>query len=97
MSFASTRVRALSLFALAALTRLCFWLATPDRGLSSSIAYEGDAPKWLSFLSEPGTNIQLALPMHPPGMIWLTPLLTDGESFGFARFVMVVLGALVAP
>ncbi len=97
MSFASSRVRALSLFALAALVRLCFWLATPDRELPNSIAYEGDAPKWLSFLSEPGTNIQLALPMHPPGMIWLTPWLTDGASFGFARFVMVVLGAVLAP
>lgn len=97
MSFASTRVRALSLFALAAVVRLCFWLATPDRGLPNSIAYEGDTPKWLSFLSEPGTNIQLALPMHPPGMIWLTPWLTDGTTFGFARIVIVVLGALLAP
>jgi len=97
MNFASTRVRALSLFALAALVRLCFWVATPDRGLSNSIAYEGDTPKWLSFLSEPETNIQLALPMHPPGMIWLTPWLTDGESFVLVRIVMLLLGATLAP
>lgn len=97
MNFASTRVRALSLFALAALVRLCFWVATPDRGLPNSIAYEGDAPKWLSFLSEPESNIQLALPMHPPGMLWLTPWLTDGESFVLVRVVMMLLGAALAP
>ena len=97
MSFASTRARALSLFALAALVRMCFWLATPDRALPNSIAYEGDTPKWLSFLVDPATNVQLALPMHPPGMIWLTPWLTDGEAFGVARFAMALLGSLLAP
>lgn len=97
MSAASSRVRALILFALGALIRVCFWLATPDRELPNSIAYEGDAPKWLQFLTHPEGEIQLALPLHPPGMNWLMPWLTDGASFGFGRAVMVVLGALVAP
>src|SRR5690606_26545338 len=42
-------------------------------------------------------EIQLALPLHPPGMNWLMPWLTDGVSYGFGRTVMVLLGALVAP
>lgn len=97
MSFASARARAVFLFVLGALVRLSFWLATADRSLPNTIAYEGDTPKWLSFLSSPETNPQLALPMHPPGMVWLTPVLTDGESFVLARSVMLVLGAMVAP
>jgi len=97
MSFASARVRALSLFALAALLRTCFWLATPDRELPNSIAYEGDTPKWLSFLADSATNLQFALPMYPPGMIWLTPWLTDGEAFGWLRLFMALLGASLAP
>ncbi|MGK0301883.1 MAG: hypothetical protein ACI89X_002763 [Planctomycetota bacterium] len=97
MNAATSRNRALSLFVLGAFVRTCFWLATPDRQLPSSIAYEGDAPKWLQLMLAGRGDIQNALPLHPPGMTWLTPLLTDGNSFVFARFVMVVLGALLAP
>lgn len=97
MSVAPSRYRALSLFVLGAFVRTCFWLATPDRELPASIAYEGDAPKWLQLLLAGDGDIQNALPLHPPGMTWLMPMLTDGDSFGFARAVMVVLGALLAP
>jgi hypothetical protein len=97
MNAAMSRNRALSLFFLGAFVRTCFWLATPDRELPTSIAYEGDAPKWLQLLAGGESEIQNALPLHPPGMTWLTPLLTDGSSFLLARAVMVVLGALVAP
>src|SRR5690606_10194962 len=97
MSLAPSHLRALSLFALGTLIRTCFWLATPDRSLPNSIGYEGDAPKWLQFLTQPEGEIQLALPLHPPGMNWLMPWLTDGVSYGFGRTVMVLLGALVAP
>lgn len=89
--------RASWLFGLGVFVRTCFWLATPDRSLPNSIAYEGDAPKWLQFLTQPEGEIQLALPLHPPGMNWLLPWLTDGVSYGFARTVLVVLGALIAP
>lgn len=97
MNVASPRSRALILFAVGAFVRACFWLASPDHELPSAIAYEGDAPKWLGLMRAGPGDIQNALPLHPPGMTWLTPLLTDGESFGFARFAMVVLGALLAP
>ncbi len=97
MSVASSRYRALSLFVLGAFVRTCFWLATPDRELPNSIAYEGDTPKWLQMLLRGDGDMQNALPLHPPGMSWLMPWLTDGSSFGFARAVMVVLGALLAP
>lgn len=97
MTFASIRVRALSLFLLGAFVRACFWLATPDRELPNSIAYEGDAPKWLQLLADVPGDIQSALPLYPPGMSWLLPLLTDGQSFGLARSFMVVIGALLAP
>jgi hypothetical protein len=97
MNAATSRNRALSLFVLGAFVRTCFWLATPDRELPTSIAYEGDAPKWLQLLAGGESDIQNALPLHPPGMTWLMPVLTDGNSFVFARAVMVVLGALLAP
>lgn len=96
-AFTSSRSRALLLFVVALVVRASFWLATPDRNLSNAPVYEGDAPKWLAFLLRPEGEIQLELPFHPPGMIWLTGWLTDGESFWFARLVMVLLGALLAP
>lgn len=97
MTFASVRVRALGLFLLGAFVRACFWVATPDRELPNSIAYEGDAPKWLQILADVPGDIQSALPLYPPGMSWLLPVLTDGQSFVFARLSMVLLGALLAP
>lgn len=89
--------RCAALFALAAAARLAFSAATGEADTLAVTAYEGDAPKWLSYAT-PGSAGHLAeLPFDPPAMVWLARLLTDGGDLRWARLVTLLLGALTAP
>lgn len=90
---------ALLIFAVALLSRLLFWQATPDRAWGWTAYYKGDAPLWLEYARaiDTGQPFELGLPIHPPGTAWLAALLWDGDpsGVGWLRFVWVVMGALV--
>ncbi len=89
------------LFASAFLVRFLFWRATPDAAWAYSAWYKGDAPKWVEFARAMHEHrpFEWGLPMHPPGMAWLTALVWPGGDAGFtgAKLAMVGLGALVPP
>jgi hypothetical protein len=91
----------LVLFAVAFLVRFLFWRATPDAAWAYSAWYKGDAPKWIEYARamHAGRPFEWGLPMHPPGMAWLTAVLWPGDGAGFAaaKLAMVGLGALVPP
>lgn len=95
------RSAAAGLFLAAAVTRLLFWQATPDRGWPWSGYYKGDAPLWLDYARalQLGQPFELGLPIHPPGTAWLVALLWNGEPSGIAwlRLAWLLLGALVPP
>lgn len=90
---------ALLIFAVALVSRLLFWQATPDRAWGWSAYYKGDAPLWLEYgrAIDAGQPFELGLPIHPPGTGWLVSLFWNGEPSGmkWLRFVWVVLGAFV--
>ncbi|MBM4063126.1 MAG: hypothetical protein FJ265_18820, partial [Planctomycetes bacterium] len=92
---------ALLLFAFGLLLRILFWVATPDRGAAWSFAFQGDAPVWQDLAQKLATGRPdelLALPLRPPGMLWLVAALWDGTGSGIVvRLCFAVLGALVAP
>lgn len=91
------RRRLLLLFVLGALGRVGAWLAGPDRNAAFAAGYQGDAPVWARLVGASPGEPELALPFRPPGMTWLSRLLTDGDSFLLARAVMALLGAAIAP
>jgi len=93
------RLLALAIFAAGLVSRLLFWLATPDRDAAWTAYFQGDAPLWLDYARaiELGRPFELGLPIHPPGAAWLVALLWNGVPSGIPllRFGWVVLGALV--
>ncbi len=93
------RLLALAILAAALVSRVLFWLATPDRDAAWTAYFQGDAPLWLDYARaiELGRPFELGLPIHPPGAAWLVALLWNGVPAGipFLRFAWVVLGALV--
>jgi hypothetical protein len=95
------RSAAVGLFLAAAISRLLFWQATPDRHWPWSAHYKGDAPLWLEYARamQLGQPFELGLPIHPPGTAWLVALLWNGEPSGIAslRWAWVLLGALIPP
>lgn len=93
------RLLGLAVFAAALVSRLLFWLATPDRAWGWTAWFKGDAPLWMQWARaiELGDPFELGLPIHPPGAAYLASLLWNGGASGipFLRFAWVVLGALV--
>ena len=95
-------MRVLVLFAFGLVLRLLFQAATPDGGSCWHIGFQGDAPAWQDLtarLAQGVPDVELSLPLRPPGMIQGLALLWDGEAttVGPLRFLFVVLGAAVAP
>src|SRR5690606_34378552 len=84
------------LFALAAVVRVLFVVATPDRTAGFSAFYKGDAPVWIEAV-QAGTTGEL--PFRPPGMRTWLELLWDGTLDGLstARLLHALAGALLAP
>jgi hypothetical protein len=93
----SVRLPALAVFAGALLSRVLFWLATPDRAWGWTAWFKGDAPVWMEWARAIGIGapFELGLPIHPPGAAYLVSLLWDGGGTGFLRFAWIAIGALL--
>ena len=92
----------LALFAFGLLLRLLFQAATPDGGVGWHVGFQGDAPAWQDLaarLAQGVPDVELTLPLRPPGMIQGLAWLWNGEgaTVGPVRLLFVVLGAAVAP
>ncbi len=87
---------ALLVFAVALVTRILFWQATPDRDWAWSAYYKGDAPLWLEYANaiQHDQPFELGLPIHPPGTAWLVSLVWNG-NVRLLRFAWVLLGACI--
>jgi hypothetical protein len=75
--------QALLLFAVSLCVRLCFWLATPDRGGAFEAAYQGDALRWQQLAAPDaahGGDFEAVLPWRPPAMTWLVQALGEGTA-----------------
>ena len=92
----------LVLFAVGFVLRALFVVTGPDGGASWHLAMQGDAPVWQDLAGKLARGMpdeEFQLPWRPPGMLWFTSALWNGDpaAVGLVRWTCVVLGALVAP
>ena len=88
----------LALFTFGLVLRLLFQAATPDGGVGWHVGFQGDAPAWQDLaarLAQGVPDVELTLPLRPPGMIQGLAWLWNGEgaTVGPVRLLFVVLGA----
>lgn len=98
LTAATRRKLTIAVFVVAALARILFWQATPDRGWVHSGVYKGDAVTWVEYAAAIRADrpFELGLPIRPPGNAYLLAALgVDGTGDAArGKLVWCLLGAL---